>query len=357
MRRSNYIQWAKSREACRYNLGRSSIRGCPAEDLAARPEDFMFAGDNAHGWDPLRTALGDRYAVPADSIVLAIGTSMANHLACAAVLDTPGSHVLVESPGYEPLESLPAYLGAEVETFPRHRGGGWRLDVDEVVRRVRPGSTRLVILSNLHNPTGQPADPAALDALADAARDHDFHVLVDEVYLEFTTDRRIAATRSPRFISTCSLTKAYGLDGLRAGWVIASPELAERIRSLNDLFGIIMPHPTERLALRALERLDVISANVRALVDHNREIATAFVASRDELDWVRPLNAPIGFARLRGGSVDQLIDLLEAECETTAPPGRFFGHDDHFRLAFGMETGDLHAGLERLDQALDRITK
>jgi aspartate/methionine/tyrosine aminotransferase len=354
MRGSRYIRWAKSRERFRYNLGRSSIRPCPPADLAVRPEDIAIAADNAHGWGPLRHILGERYGVAADRVVLAVGTSMANHLACAAILEFPG-HVLVESPGYEPLAALPAYFGADVESFPRHRAADWALDVDEIAARVRPGVTQLVILSDLHNPTGQRAAPRALDALAELADQHGFHVLVDEVYLEFTADRGIAATRSPRFISTCSLTKAYGLDGLRAGWIIASEVLAEQLRALNDLFGIIMPHPSERLAARAFERLDTIAAGVRRLVTANRELAVNFVEQRPELNWVAPEIGPVGFVQLAGGRVDDLIGLLEREYDTTAPPGSFFGADDHFRLAFGMERADLVAGLARLGAALDQM--
>jgi len=354
MRGSTYIRWAKSRERFRYNLGRSSIRPCPPGDLAVRPEDFAICADNAHGWDPLRQTLGARYGVTADRVVLAIGTSMANHLACAAILDPPG-HVLVESPGYEPLAALPSYFGSDVESFPRHREAAWALDVEEIAARVRPGTTRLVILSDLHNPTGQRAASAALESLAELAEEYDFHVLVDEVYLEFTTDRRIAATRSARFVSTSSLTKAYGLDGLRAGWIIASEPLAERLRALNDLFGIIMPHPSERLAARAFERLDTIAANVRQLVTANRVLAVDLVARRPELNWVVPETGPVGFAQLASGQVNELIGLLEREYDTTAPPGYFFGTDDHFRLAFGMEHADLVAGLENLEAALERM--
>jgi hypothetical protein len=354
MRDSAYIRWAKSREGFRYNLGRSSIRQCPAGDLAARTTDFAIAGDNAHGWEPLRRALGARYGVHRDRIVLAIGTSMANHLVCAALLGEPG-HVLVESPGYEPLQSLPAYFGAEVETFPRRAAANWALEVDAIAERLRPGQTRLVVLSDLHNPTGQRAQPKALERLARLADANDFHVLVDEVYLEFIAEPTIAATRSPRFVSTCSLTKAYGLDGLRAGWIVASEDLATRIRALNDLFGIIMPHPTERLACRALQRLDVIGAGARRLVDSNRTRALDFVARRSELEWVEPRIGPVGFVRLSGASVDDLVEILERDFDATLPPGRFFGANDHFRLAFGMERADLEAGLDRLNLALDRI--
>lgn len=354
MKGSDYIRWAKSREKFRYNVGRSSIRPCPYELLDPRPEDFQIHGDNTHGWPPLLHALADRYGVEPERVTLAIGASMANHLACAALLGA-GDHVLVESPGYEPLRSLPGLFGARVEPLERDPEG-WGLDPDTVRRRLRP-QTRLVILSDYHNPSGAALAPAALEQLAALAEEHDFHVLVDEVYREFTyvPGEAVAATRSPRFVSTCSLTKAYGLDGLRAGWILCARDLAERIRTLNDLYGIIMPHPTERLALRALQRIDVLRADVDALLAVNRRRIERFLAARDDLDWVPPAAGPVGLVRVRGGRVDDLLRLLEERYDTTLPPGHFFDVPDHFRVAFGMLTGDLDEGLRRLGAALDEL--
>lgn len=350
---SRYIRWAKSREGFRYNLGRSSIQACPPELLQARVEDLEINGPNAHGWMPLRERLAARYAVEPDNIMLAIGTSMANHLVCAA-LAGPGDHVLVEDPCYDPLAALPAHCGAAVEHFPR-RSTDWGLDAEAVADRVRPGTTRLVILSDLHNPSGQRVESTQLARLADLADEHDFHVLVDEVYLEFLPGAPIAASRSDRLISSCSLTKAYGLDGLRAGWIVASEELISRLRAINDLYGIIMPHPTERLAARALDRIEVIGAWSREFVDANRAAALRFVASEPELSWVEPRHGSVGFVRLQGGEVDRLVGLLEERFDATAPPGRFFGASDHFRLAFGMSREDLDAGFEILRRALREL--
>ena len=354
---SEYIRWAKSRERFRYNLGRSSIRPCPAELLAARPEDLVINGDSAYGWPPLLNALGTRYGVESQRVVLAIGTSLANHLVCAALL-SPGDHVLVESPGYEPLLRLPPLFGASVGTFARLPESGWFLDAGMVESQLTP-ETRLIILSNLHNPTGNRLAPGTLEDLAELARARDLHVLVDEVYLEFERlpGDGFAAGVSERLVSTSSLTKAYGLDGLRAGWIVASDAIAERVRTINDLYGVIMPHPSERLALRALERIGNLRQGVSDLLAVNRPLVEQFIAGRPELDWTPPAAGPVGFVGFQRTPVSELVSLLESEYDATLPAGEFFGRPDYFRIAFGMVTPDLVEGLSRLGRALDRLAR
>lgn len=352
---SEYIRWAKARERFRYNLGRSSIRPCPREEFDPAEFAVDVNGANAHGWLPLREAIAERYGVTADRVVLASGTSMANHLVHASLL-SPGDEVLVESPCYEPLRALAALFRCDTREIRRSWDRGWRIDLDAVEGSITP-QTRLIVLSDLHNPTGVRATEEELEALVVLAERHGLHVLVDEVYLEFLPPAgyRVAARRSDRLISTCSLTKAYGLDGLRAGWIIAAPELASRIRDLNDLYGIILPHPAEQLALRAFERLDRLRASVAALVATNRARFEAFLEEHPQLDWVPPDAGPIGFVRLQGpATVEAVVRRLEHDYDATLPAGSHFGARDHFRVGFGMETSDLEAGLERLGKALAR---
>jgi aspartate/methionine/tyrosine aminotransferase len=285
--------------------------------------------------------------------VLAHGASMANHLACATLLE-PGDDVLVEHPAYEPLVALPRYLRANVRTFARVPEDGWRLDPDRVAAALTP-RTRLVILSHLHNPTGARAGQAELRALGELAEARGFHVLVDEVYLEWLYDDGIpsAARLSPRFIVTSSLTKAYGLDVLRAGWIIAPEDVADRIRRLQDLFSGHIAQPTQRLAAKAFDRAAVLLAPLRAQLERNRDLADRFIVAHERLWWVKPPAGTVGFVRLEGGGVDELAERLEARYETAVAPGRFFGMPDWFRIGFGMETAALEEGLSRIAAALE----
>lgn len=354
MRASPYIAWAKERAHLRYSLARSGAPACTLEELGADGGELALHGPDEDGWMPLREAVAARYGVRPAQVALAHGTSLANHLVCSALLE-PGDEALVEHPGYEPLVLVPELLGARTRRFRRQGERGGELDPDLVLEALEP-ETRLVILSDLHNPTGRRADPEALKRLAELAESRDFHVLMDEIYLDLADETpRTSAQLSPRVIATGGLTKSFGLGGVRAGWVMASEETAERVRRLNDLFTVLVAHPTEQLALKALERAEEILPPRRELLASNRERVDAFVRRRPELTWSEPDAGTVGWVRLEGSDVEALCTVLEEEHESTVAPGRFFGAEDHFRIGFGMETADLEEALRRLGSALDRL--
>ena len=211
------------------------------------------------------------------------------------------------------------------------------------------------MISNLHNPSGALTDEPTLLALRDIARDARARVQVDEVYLEtlWAYPTRSAFHLGGEFIVTGSLTKAYGLSGLRCGWILAEPELARKIWRLSDLFTVIPAHAAERLSVVALGQLGRISEGARTLVERNRALLARFLDSRPDLQVMRPGFGTVVFPRWAGGDTGRLCDLLRTKYETTVVPGRFFGLTDHFRIGIGGETDMLSAGLERLAAALD----
>ncbi|MFO7262071.1 MAG: aminotransferase class I/II-fold pyridoxal phosphate-dependent enzyme [bacterium] len=352
MKGSPYIAWAKSRLGIRYNLAASGVRPCPAELLEPTLDDFTLGGAYPEGWPPLIARIARRYGVAESQVVLAHGCSMANHLVFAALLE-PGDDVLVEQPSYEPLAAVPRYLGAVVRGFSRAPEDGWRLDAERIAAVLTP-RTRMVVLSNLHNPTGALTGESELRALGALAAERGIHVLVDEVYLEWLHDDGMpsAARLGAPFIATGSLTKAYGLDWLRAGWVLAPPDVAQRIRRVQDLFSGHIAQPTQRLAAKALDRASRLLAPLQALVGRNRDLVDRFVRAHERLSWVRPVAGAVGFVHLRDGSVDELVERLETRYDTTVAPGRFFGMPTWFRIGFGMDTAVLEEGLVRLAAAL-----
>lgn len=355
VRESEYLEWARAHGMVRYSLAISGVPPCDVSLLSPSIDDFTMVADNEYGWPPLLERIARRYGVDPENVVLAHGTSMANHLACAALVEA-GDHVLAELPVYDPLVAVPRYLGCDVGFFERRAEDGYALDVARVERALAP-RTRLVILSNLHNPTGAVVNRAELESLARLAESRDFHVLVDEVYLEWNygagddPELHSAINISPRFVTTRSLTKVFGLAALRAGWILAEPALARRMRRLNGLFASSMSHPAERLAARAFEHAKPLLDKQRKRVARNRSIATKFVESQPKLAWVPPDAGTVGFVRLEGGDVDALVERLLAK-DSLVTPGRFFGVDDHFRIGFGMEQTHLEEGLTRLDSAL-----
>src|SRR6202047_2839925 len=154
---------------------------------------------------------------------------MANHLAMAALIE-PGDEVLIEEPSYQAVVSTAEYLGAKVRRFPRKFESGFQLDPREVERSVSP-RTRLIVITNLHKPTGVRAPDAAIRIVGEIARSLGAHVLVDEGYLEacFDSPWQTSFSLGQNFVATSSLTKAYGLSGLRCGWIYAAKTLAQRM--------------------------------------------------------------------------------------------------------------------------------
>ncbi|MDQ6690229.1 MAG: pyridoxal phosphate-dependent aminotransferase [Gemmatimonadota bacterium] len=355
VRESEYLEWARWQGSIKYSLALSGVPPVDIKLLSPSVDDFTMSADNEYGWAPLLERIAARYGVDLGNVVLAHGTSMANHLACAALVEA-GDHVVIERPVYDPLVAVPRYLGCQVGFFERRAEDGYKLDVAGVEAALTP-KTRLVILSNLHNPTGAVVNRADLEALAQLAESHDFRVLIDEVYLEWIygagndAEIRSAINISLRFVTTRSLTKVFGLAALRAGWILAEAGLATRMRRLNGLFASSMSHPAERLAARTLEHAKTLLESQRKRVARNRSTAIRFVESQPKLSWLPPEAGTVGFVRLEGGDVAALVERLLA-MDSLVTPGRFFGAADHFRIGFGMEAAHLSEGLKRLGAAL-----
>jgi hypothetical protein len=351
---SSYLEWAKAHGYVTYNLAISGVPPMDVSLISPSADDFTMVTDNEYGWPPLLERIAKRYNVGAECVVLAHGTSMANHLACAALLE-PGDEALIETPGYDPLRVVPEYLQCDVRTFERREEDGYRLDMDRIERALTP-RVRLVIISNLHNPSGALTDRAALERLAALADMYDVRVLVDEVYLEWLygvkNEPHSAINLSPRFVTTRSLTKAYGLGPLRAGWILAEARLADRMKRLNGLFTSSMSHPTERLAARVFDHAEQLLQSQRERVSRNRKTVITFVEGSPKLSWVRPEGGTVGLVRLKSGNVGYLVERLLAEYDTLVVPGHFFGAPDHFRIGFGMDGAVLEEGLRRLEAAL-----
>jgi len=350
---SEYMHWAKTRAPVRYNLGSSEVPHFRLDRFDIEVADLELDGASRHRDPPLRAAIARKAGIDPAQVVMADGTSMANMLAMAALI-APGDEVVVEQPVYEPMVATARFLGAGIRSFTR-AGPDFALDPDAVAAAITP-HTRLILVTNLHNPTGNFADEAALRAIGDIAARADAHVLVDEVYLDAApVPARSAIHLGERFVCTASLTKVHGLSGLRCGWILAAPDLAERMWRLNELFGVSQAHADERLSVIALDRLDEVMAHTPALLQRNRALANAFFASRDEIE-VAPLTGGITcFPRLLHGDIDALDALLRERYDAAIVPGRFFGLADHFRLGFGQPTEIVEGGLERLGAALDML--
>lgn len=347
------MHWAKTRPMPRFDLAGSNVLACSIADLDGACEALDLSGRNDNGYAPLLDGIASRYSVPPDRVTTAQGTSGANFLVYAALLQ-PGDDVLVETPGYGPLLDAPRLLGATINRFERRFDERYALSPKRVARGMTP-RTKLVVITSPHNPTGVVVDAAALEAIGRTAAAQGAHVLVDEVYMDAAgTPARPAATLGDVFISTSSLTKAYGLSGLRCGWILSSPAVAERIRRVRDVVDGSGSIVAERLSVLAFAQLDRLLTRARALLSANHALLLEFLRSRPDLEWIEPGGGTVVFPRVRGmDDTSAFAERLLVHRETAIVPGRFFEAPSHFRLGFNIETDRLARGLEAIAAELD----
>jgi aspartate/methionine/tyrosine aminotransferase len=184
-------------------------------------------------------------------------------------------------------------------------------------------------------------------------------VLVDEVYLETVFDRpcRSAFHLGTNFVVTSSLTKAYGLSGIRCGWILAQPELVQRMWQIIDFTYGSPVHPAELLAVIVLDNLDLVRARAGALLETNRELVNDFLTGHPDLDCEPSRYGTTVFPRLKLGPAGEFVRILREQFETSVVPGKFFEQPQHFRIGFGGATQTLRGGLERLSAAIEAFQR
>ena len=359
--RARYMEWAKTRSAARFNLATSGIVSVAMHEFSLRVEELEVTRAGAYGYQPLQERLARHAGVSKECVVAAAGTSMANHLAMAAIV-APGDEVLIEQPTYMPLIDLAEYLGARVKRFARRFENGFAVEVEEL-EQAMTADTRLIVLTNLHNPSSAPIAADTLRRIGKIAQRSGARVLVDEAYRELVFDGSEPSAfgigqelgGDNPFVVTNSLTKVYGLSGLRCGWILAAPELARRMWLLNDLFAANPAHAAERLSVMALDGLAKFRDRTHTLLSANRPLLDAFLDSRSDLECFRPRDGTVVFPKLTRGEPQAFFKLLRDKYDTTVVPGKFFEMPQHFRVGISGATEELRGGLERLGAALDEI--
>lgn len=363
-----YLHWAKTRPAAEFDLAGSNLLACTLDDLPGARDAVDLTAPDRGGYPPLVEAIAAHYGVTSSRIVTAPGCSAANFYVIGALVG-PGDTVLMEGPWYDQITGACRLLGAKVETFDRRFEDGYRIDPDVVRARLTP-TTKLVIITSPHNPSGRVADRETLVALQTLAEETGIHVLVDEVYLDITNMLRQrpegrtprpraaghytpAALVGDRLLSVSSLTKSYGLSGLRCGWIVASEALAERARRVRDVIDNIGAAPADRLSALAFNQLDRLAERARRLVSTNLDLARAFFARHPGLELAVPLEATIAFPRLAGmGNTDPFVSRLFSEQGVALAAGSFFGAPAHVRISLAGRTETLAEGLHRLERVL-----
>jgi hypothetical protein len=349
--------WAKIRSHATYNLSNSGMVGYSLADLPVKIEDLEINGQTFYGYEPLQEAIARKCDVGAECVVATNGASLGNYLALAATC-APGDEVLIEQPTYELFADSARFIGAEVKRFARSFENDFLIDPKDIEREVSD-RTRLIVLTNLHNPSSALVNQETLKAIGAIARRVGARVLVGEIYLDalFEDAPRSAFHLGPEFMVTNSLTKIYGLSGLRCGWILAEPELAQKIWRLNDLVANIPAHVAERLSVIALGHLDQIRERSRKILKTNHDLYHQFLQAQPHLEAPDFRFGTVSFPRLLGNPVQKLTSLLRQKYDTTVVPGAFFGSPEHFRIGLACHVEMFSEGLQRLASALRELHK
>lgn len=352
------MEFAKLRVRAKHNLATSGMSGFPLAGLGVTIDQLEINGPDGYGYEPLRRAIAQRYRVPMECVVPAAGTSMANYFALAACAEL-GGEALIERPTYALLLDTARYLGLEIRRFQRPPAGGYQVDLADLERRISP-RTKLIVLCNLHNPSGALTPESTLCEIGRMAKKVGAYVIVDEVYLEMLWESQPHSAfhiNPDIFISTNSLTKAYGLSGIRCGWVLASPDIAERIRHLHDLHAAGNAFPAEVLGVVAFENLGRIAATQKARLDENRKLLKQVLESHPALEHFWPEHGTIVFPWLTNGDSEPICERLRKEYELDVVPGKFFEDLTRIRIGVGGSTETVRPALKQLQRALCELGK
>lgn len=347
----------------RYDLSESGVEpltlaeACALLDVAAG--DIRLGYADGRGREATRDAVATLHdGATAQNVLVTTGTSEANFLALTTLVER-GDDVVIVMPNYMQVHGLARGLGANVREVWLHEDEGWRLDPDRL-RAAVTARTRLICVCTPNNPTGQILSTEDLRALADIAAGAGAWILSDEVY----RGAEIDGVESPglwgrydRVIVSGGLSKAYGLPGLRIGWIVAPPERIAAAWAQKDYTTIAVASVSEVLAEAALRRRRELLGRTRAMLRERWPVLEAWARAKGGmLHWTPPRAGAICFFGY-AYDVDSwpFVERLIRERSTMVVPGSHFLAERHLRIGFGGPPAKLRAGLAEIDAALAAI--
>jgi hypothetical protein len=352
-----------------FNLSESGVRPLtPRELLAGGPEieallDQPLAYTQSNGTAELRAAIAALYAgADIDHVEVTNGGSEANLLATWRLVE-PGDEVVLLVPNYMQTWGLARGFGARVREWrlvEDEAAGRWRPDLERLAALVSP-RTKLIVLCNPNNPTGARLTVAELDEIARVANRAGAWILSDEIYRGAELDGRETASmwgRAERVIVTSGLSKAYGLPGLRIGWVVAPPEMTASLWAYHDYTTIAPGALSDRLARAALvpaQRARLIE-RTRGIVRANLPLVEQGLREAGGFHWIRPEAGAIVYVRYEHPvNSTHLVERLRVEKSVLIVPGDHFGMDGYLRLGYGEASDSIRTGLARLRTLLESL--
>jgi aspartate/methionine/tyrosine aminotransferase len=349
-----------------FNLSESGVRPLTPRELIEDTAglegllDQPLVYSQSNGTIELRRAIASMYpGAGVDHIEVTNGGSEANFITTFNLIE-PGDEVVMLVPNYMQTWGLSRAFGGTIREWrlvEDRAAGRWRADLDELDALVTP-RTKMIVICNPNNPTGARLTAEDLDGIARAADRHGAWILSDEVYRGAEIDGVETPSmwgRSPKAIVTSGLSKAYGLPGLRIGWIAGPPSLIASFWSYHDYVTIAPGALSDRLARVALqpERRARLFERTRGILRSNLPLIEAWLADAGGFEWIRPEAGAIIYVRYQHGiNSTQLVTRLREEKSVLIVPGDHFGMDGYLRLGFGEPPDYNRAGLDRLRDLL-----
>lgn len=342
----------------RYNLSESSIADQKLSDIGLSLPDLTLLYGEHRGDRALRDLIAAESGVGSDDVLVTAGAAGALFIVATALL-SERDHLVVVRPNYATNIETPKAIGCAVSYIDLTFEDGFALDVARVAAAMRP-NTRYISVTCPHNPTGTMMSRADLDALIALAEKRGCYLLVDETYRDLSYGRQlpVAASLSARAISVCSLSKAYGIPGIRIGWLVTRDTgLYETFLSAKEQIGICGSVIDEAIARAMLERRSAFLGTMLPEMARRRDMVQAWIDGEPLVDWVRPEGGVVGFPRLdvaESFDLDGFYTRLLDRHGTYVGPGHWFEMPKRFfRVGFGWPTEDqLRGGLAAISAAL-----
>jgi aspartate/methionine/tyrosine aminotransferase len=347
-----------------FNLSESGVHPLRLDELvdAASDREALFAErlryTQSNGTEPLRSAIASLYTgATVDHVQVTNGGAEANYLTTWRLVE-PGDEVVMMVPNYMQTWGLARGFGGTIVLWPlvldERDGSRWRVDA-AVLERLVTARTKLIIICNPNNPTGARFESSDLDRIAAVANRNGAWILADEIYRGAERDGRETPTmwgRSDRVIVTSGLSKAYGLPGLRIGWIVGPPSFVASTWSYHDYTTIAPGALSDALAQRALEpaRRERILRRTRSILNQNFPVIVEWLDRRGDLFSYAPPDAgAIVYVRYHDPvNSTELVTRLRTETSVLIVPGDHFGMDGYLRIGFGEEIAYLRSALERI---------
>ncbi|KAJ3531670.1 hypothetical protein NM208_g8779 [Fusarium decemcellulare] len=342
----------------KFNLSESSITDQTLGSLGLTIPDLTLLYNEHRGSTELRKEIVRGTGLHADDVLITGGAAGALFIIATSQL-TPKDHLVIIRPNYATNLETPKAIGCEITYIDLTFGAGFEPDIAAIERAIKP-ETRLVSITCPHNPTGTLISRTSLDRLVAVTKERGCLLLVDETYrdVHYGTQLPVAASLGSHVLSVSSLSKSYGIPGIRLGWVITQDkQLQETFLAAKEQISISGSVINEWIAQQILSKKETILASTCEEMKTRLEMVSAWIEKDDLLEWVKPAGGVVCFPHIKrepAGGYARFYDRLLKNYGTYVGPGHWFEMSDaYFRVGFGWPTREgLQAGMEAISKAL-----